>query len=144
MGRHSGPAGELTNPAPFDSVMIAGFTPSADQMHFLEPMVTRDVLLQQADFSLPVPMPQTFDRDTRYPTQFQAVFQGGAQHFIYSDFVDTRPATATAAKSAAPATKAVVAPPHEPIASAGSPFASLADDQNFDASVADDAADLLS
>jgi hypothetical protein len=102
MGRHSGPASELTQPGPFSAVMIAGFTPQADQMHFLEPMVTREVLLRQENFTLPMPMPQTFDRDTRYPTSFQSVFQGNAHHFIFSDFIDTAGGGGAAAALAGP------------------------------------------
>jgi hypothetical protein len=67
--------------------MIAGFTPDGTQMHFLEPMVNRDLLLTKQDLSLDVPMPQTLGRDTLYPTQFQAAYHGNAYHFVFSDFV---------------------------------------------------------
>lgn len=93
MGRHSAPRWSVADPGPLSTIMIAGFLPDASQMHFLEPMISRDVLLEQQDFTLDVPMPQAFDRDTLYPTRFEAVFQGGAHHFIYSDFIDTNPAT---------------------------------------------------
>ncbi|HEV2294744.1 MAG TPA: hypothetical protein VGR35_12895 [Tepidisphaeraceae bacterium] len=102
MGRHAGPASELTETGPFSAVMIAGFTPNAEQMHFLEPMVTRETLLRQENFTLPVPMPQEFDRDTRYPTTFKVVFKGGAHHFIFSDFINTNAGNAETTADATP------------------------------------------
>jgi hypothetical protein len=100
MGRHAGPAWQLTDPNPLSIVTLAGFLPDASRMHFIEPMISRDVLLREQDFPLEVPMPQVFDRDTRYPTRSDAVFHGGAHHFIYGDFVDTNPATAAAGADA--------------------------------------------
>lgn len=100
MGRHSAPQWSLADPAPLSTIMIAGFLPDASQMHFLEPMISRDVLLEQQDFTLDVPMPQAFDRDTQYPTSFETVFQGGAHHFIFSDFIDTDPATSSGSAEA--------------------------------------------
>ena len=93
MGRHSAPQWSLADPGPLSTIVLAGYMPDASQMHFIEPMISREVLLEQRDFTLNVPMPQTFDRDTLYPTRSEVVFQGGAHHFIYSDFIDTGPAT---------------------------------------------------
>jgi len=101
MGRHAGPLSELSQQGPFSAVMIAGFTPDAAQMHFVEPMVTRAKLLERQDFTLPMPMPEAFDRDTLYPTRFEAVFHGGAHYFIFSDFIDTNPATTAGASGLA-------------------------------------------
>lgn len=131
MGRHAGPASELTATGPFSAVMIAGFTPAADQMHFVEPMITRDLLLQRENFTLPMPMPQTFDRDTRYPTTFEAVFHGGAHHFVFSDFIDTRAggdgaSPAGSAKSTASNTGPAAAFRLHPVSTAASLFAASA------------------
>jgi len=93
MGRHSAPQWSVADPGPLSTIVIAGYVPDASQMHFVEPMISREVLLEQRDFTLNVPTPQTFDRDTLYPTRSEVVFQGGAHHFIYSDFMDTDPAT---------------------------------------------------
>jgi hypothetical protein len=97
MGRHAVVLDELTTHGPFSATMVAGFLPDASEMHFIEPMITRDKLLEAADFALPMPMPQTFDFDALYPTRFEAVFQGEAHYFIFSDFIDTNPATPASA-----------------------------------------------
>jgi len=90
MGRHSSPASVLTDTNPFTAVMVAGYLPDGSRMHFLEPMVTQEFLLGQQDFSLPVPQPQTFGRETLYPTTFEATFQGNAYSFVFSDFVSVQ------------------------------------------------------
>ncbi len=101
MGRHSGPLSEATATDPWRAVMITGFKPDGSQMHFVEPMITRATLLERQDFSLPMPMPSEFGRQTLYPTSFEAVFQGNAYHLVFSDFVHTdAPTTATAATTA--------------------------------------------
>ena len=87
MGRHSNPAWALTDPNPLSTIMIAGYLPDGSQMHFLEPMISQQVLLGQQDFTLPVPMPQTFGREMLYPTTFAAMSQGNAWSFVFSDFV---------------------------------------------------------
>src|SRR5262245_33998292 len=87
MGRHSNPAWALTDPNPLSTIMIAGYLPDGSQMHFLEPMISQDVLLGRQDFSLPVPRPQTFGREMLYPSTFRAMFQGNAYSFVFSDFV---------------------------------------------------------
>jgi hypothetical protein len=93
MGRHSAPQWSLADPGPLSTIVLAGYLPDASEMHFIEPMISREVLLEREDFALNVPMPQTFDRDTLYPTRSEVVFQGGAHHFIYSNFIDTDPST---------------------------------------------------
>jgi hypothetical protein len=104
MGRHSGPVWALTDPGPLTTLMLAGYLPDGSQMHFLEPMVSQDVLLGRQDFSIPVPMPRELGRaaPTLYPTRFEGLFQGNAYSFVYSDFV-TMPAAASAMNQAAAA-----------------------------------------
>jgi hypothetical protein len=87
MGRHSSPVWALSDPNFLSTIMIAGFVPDGSQMHFLEPMISEEVLLGRQDFTLPVPMPQTFGRAMLYPTSFEATFQGNAWSFVFSDFV---------------------------------------------------------
>ena len=89
MGRHSGPVWALSDPNPLTTIMLAGYLPNGSQMHFLEPMVSQDALLSQQDFTLPMPMPSHFGRQTLYPTSFEGVFQGNAYHLVFSDFVQT-------------------------------------------------------
>jgi hypothetical protein len=90
MGRHSSPVWSLTDPNPLSTIMIAGYLPDGSQMHFLEPMISRDFLLGKQDFTLPVPMPQSFGREMLYPTTFEATFQGNAYSFVFSDFVSVQ------------------------------------------------------
>lgn len=89
MGRHSGPVWGLLDPNFLSTVMIAGFLPDATRMHFIEPMVSRDRLLERTDFELPVPMPAEFGRTMRYPTKFTAEYDADsdAYHFVFSEFI---------------------------------------------------------
>ena len=91
MGFHSVPETEFVGPGQwqpglFDKVMIVGSY--KQQFIFLEPMVTRDLLLKKQNFTLPVPMPRNLGRTTRYPTKFEAVWDNAknAYQFILSDF----------------------------------------------------------
>lgn len=89
MGRHAAPQSSFVDPDFLSTVMIAGFLPDGTQMHFIEPMVSREFLLQRADFELAVPMPQTFGRPMSYPTKLTAEYDPGldAYRFIFSEFV---------------------------------------------------------
>lgn len=91
MGFHSLPETEFASPGVikpghFDKVMIVGTY--KQQFIFLEPMVTRELLLTKQNFTLPVPMPRNLGRTTRYPTKFEAVWDNAknAYQFILSDF----------------------------------------------------------
>ena len=90
MGRHSAPAWSLTDPNFLSTIMIAGYLPDGSQMHFLEPMISQEVLLGGDDFTLPVPLPKTLGREMLYPTQFEAIFHGNAWSLVFSDFVKVR------------------------------------------------------
>src|SRR5262249_22239834 len=102
MGRHSAPTWALTPPNPLSTIVLAGYLPDGSQMHFLEPMISQEVLLARQDFTLPVPTPLDLGRasPTLYPTSFNALFQGDAYSFVYSDFV-TLPAGASGVRDAA-------------------------------------------
>jgi hypothetical protein len=94
MGRHSGPIWALSDPDFLSTIMIAGFPPDLEglpdpiQMHFIEPMVSRERLLARSDFELPVPMPATFGRVMLYPKEFVAEYDADldAYHFVFSEF----------------------------------------------------------
>ena len=90
MGRHSAPAWSVTDPNFLSAIMIAGYLPDGSQMHFIEPMISQEVLLGGQDFTLDVPMPRTFGRDMLYPTQFQTLFHGNTCSLVFSDFVSVR------------------------------------------------------
>ncbi len=89
MGRHSAPTWTLTDPGFLTTVMIAGFLPDASAMHFIEPMVRRERLLERTDFSLEPPMPAVLGQTTRYPTKCVAEYDADldAYHFVFSDFI---------------------------------------------------------
>jgi len=86
MGRHSSPRSVLSMEK-LTAVMVLGYLPDGSQVHFLEPMVSQEVLLSEQDFSLDVPMLTTFGREMLYPTQFEATFQGNSWSFVFSGFV---------------------------------------------------------
>ncbi len=89
MGRHAAPESSFIDPDFLTTVMIAGFMPAGDNMHFIEPMVSREFLLERDDFELSVPMPAKFGRSMLYPTKFEAEYDShlDAYHFVFSKFV---------------------------------------------------------
>ncbi len=56
----------------------------------LEPAITRDLLLQQRDVTLPIPRPRVVGRDTLYPSVFTAHYDADrrAYDIVVSDFVE--------------------------------------------------------
>jgi hypothetical protein len=145
MGRHSAPQWSLADPGPLSTIVLAGYLPDASQMHFVEPMISREVLLEQQDLSLNVPMPQTFDRDTRYPTTFEVVFKGGAHHFIFSDFIDTNAGSAQTTAGATPVKSGLYLQAAAPATSLFSASIGDADgDEDLNADGEADVTDLLS
>lgn len=89
MGRHSSPLWALFDPDFLSAIMIAGFYPDASAMDFIEPMLSREFLLEGNDFELPVPMPEQFGRLMLYPTRFTAEYDADidAYHFVFSEFL---------------------------------------------------------
>lgn len=87
MGVHASPASDFAPGAKFTRTMILGYYNG--NMNFLEPMVTRELLLKRQSFSLPVPRPATLGRATRYPTEFNAVYDPAADSYdlVFSNFV---------------------------------------------------------
>ena len=88
MGRHAAPLSEFTATDDWMATMIAGFMPNAGAMHFLEPMVTTDLLLSRQNFTLPIPRPAVLGRSIRYPTEFVAQYDRDldAYHFVFKGF----------------------------------------------------------
>jgi len=88
MGRHAAPVWSLLDPDPLSTIMIAGFLPDGSAMHFIEPMVSRERLLECEDFKLPVPMPAVVGGLMLYPTKFEAKYdrRADAYHFVFSKF----------------------------------------------------------
>ncbi len=84
MGMHSLLTSELESTDTFRGSMVIGFyhgTPI-----FIEPMVTRSVLLEKRSFDLPIP--SIPGMTGAYPRAFQAEYDAQQQvyHFVFSDF----------------------------------------------------------
>ena len=88
MGRHSSPLSEFTATDTWLATMVAGFLPDASFMHFLEPMVTHQFLLQRENFTLPVPRPAVLGRATQYPTECVVHYDkyADAYHIVFKGF----------------------------------------------------------
>ena len=89
MGRHANPVWSVNDPGTLSTVMLAGFLPDGSEMHFIEPMVSRERLLQRNDFKLPMPMPEEFGQTMLYPTKFEAEYDRDldAYNLVFSKFV---------------------------------------------------------
>lgn len=86
MGMHAMPEPDVDATDPFQASMMLGYY--AGNPIFFEPMVSRDKLLQKADFVLPMPKPQGLAPGVRYPTDFRAVYDASsdAYRLIFRDF----------------------------------------------------------
>jgi hypothetical protein len=71
-------------------VLIFGF--HGGKMHFIEPMVTRDILLQKQPSTYAIPVPSVLGAATRYPTKFSLACDAAANTYqlVFSNFVLTR------------------------------------------------------
>ena len=91
MGFHSLPAGDLgLKPGEFSKTMMAVYY--GGKLNAIEPMISRDALLEKKSFSLNVPQLASLGRATRYPGKFEARFDAKASTYnlIFSDFVGTQ------------------------------------------------------
>jgi hypothetical protein len=88
MGRHSAPLREFTATDDWQATMLAGFLPDASYMHMLEPMVTREFLLQRRTFVMQVPRPAALGRATQYPAKLWVLYDNtmDAYHFVFTGF----------------------------------------------------------
>lgn len=84
MGMHALVTAEMENPEPFDGTMIVGYYEGAPI--FLEPMISRALLLERRSFDLTVPMVPGLQGEQ--PTTFRADYDAGqdAYRFAFSDF----------------------------------------------------------
>jgi hypothetical protein len=65
---------------PFTITFIYGFYHG--NMTFLEPMITKDFLLQKPDVTLPIKQPQAFQRHGYYPRQVHLFYDNGQQQYV--------------------------------------------------------------
>jgi len=90
MGMHAMPGHEVHDTEPFQASMLLGYY--GGRAIFLEPMISRDLLLQRSDFTLDMPEAPAGTRDDRYPTRFRAEYDGAADayRFVFSGFGNAR------------------------------------------------------
>ncbi len=79
MGMHAMLADEVDDTAPFEASMVVGYY--AGRPIFIEPMVSREVLLQGRDFTLPVPPVAGLPAGVRYPTSFRAEYDAAKEQY---------------------------------------------------------------
>lgn len=87
MGMHAMPEADVEETKAFGASMLVGYYGGAPI--FFEPMVSRALLLQRADFSLPVPMIENLPEGIRYPRAFRAVYDAKNEQYrmVMSEFV---------------------------------------------------------
>lgn len=91
MGVHSldprSPEVDPVNPQQFTEVFIYGF--QAGELAFLEPMLTRDYLLEIHDLEVDLPLPEVLGRSTRLPSVYRLTYDAEDQSYdmVLSDFV---------------------------------------------------------
>lgn len=84
MGMHSLPSAELRSERPFRGSMVVGYYHT--KPIFIEPMITRAMLLEKKSFDLPIP--DVPGLDGPHPTVFRAVWDADRQayRFVFSGF----------------------------------------------------------
>jgi hypothetical protein len=86
MGMHTLPSAELRSSEPFRRTMIVGYY--HQRPIFIEPMITRALLLERRSFDMDVPVVPGAPANVREPSRFRAVFDsaGQAYDFTFSGF----------------------------------------------------------
>ena len=86
MGMHAMLDKEVAETAPFEASMMVGYY--AGRPIFIEPMISRDVLLSRKTFSIEVPTVRALPKGVRYPTRFRAEYDADrkAYRLIFSGF----------------------------------------------------------
>lgn len=79
MGMHAMPEGDLRSGDPFSASMIVGYY-GGDAI-FIEPMVSRDRLLERTDFTLPVPVVDELPTGVLYPSTFRATYDAESDQY---------------------------------------------------------------
>ncbi len=87
MGMHAVPTAELESDHLFTGDMIVGYF--AGKPIFMEPMLTKELLMKKQSFSYPIP--DVPGMTGRHPTSFRAEWDANAQayHFVFSGFAGT-------------------------------------------------------
>ena len=85
MGMHAMPRHDLENSEPFRATMLIGYY--SGNLIFVEPMVSRAMLMEEKSFSLDIPsLPST--EVVRYPARFAAEFDQSSRTYrmVFSEF----------------------------------------------------------
>jgi len=88
MGMHAMPEADVSATVPFDASMILGYY--GGRPVFFEPMVSQELLLERADFTLPMPPVSGLLSGVRYPSAFRAEYDGAADAYrlVFGGFGD--------------------------------------------------------
>ena len=83
MGMHAIPAGDLTPKEPWTSSLMVGYY--GGKPIFIEPMITKALLMEKHSFSLPIPEIEPTP-NVRYPKRFDAIYhpENEAYDFTFS------------------------------------------------------------
>ena len=84
MGMHSLPTAELESTSPFRGTMVIGY--NKGQPVFIEPMITKAMLMEKGGFELPIPSIPGLSGN--YPREFRAEYdaQQATYRFVFSGF----------------------------------------------------------
>jgi len=82
MGMHGLLASELASDQLFHGTMVIGYNAGAPI--FVEPMITRDMLLKRQSFDLPVPAVPGLPDGVRYPQRFRAEYQADTDTYRFT------------------------------------------------------------
>jgi hypothetical protein len=86
MGMHAARESELAQTDVFESSMIVGYYD--EELIFLEPMIAKAKLMQEASFPMDVPAVPNAGANVKWPTSFQAVYDAESRsyRFVFSGF----------------------------------------------------------
>ncbi len=80
MGMHAMPSADMETSDAFGASMIIGYY--GGKPIFFEPMVSQELLLKRADFSLPVPTVEGLPPGVRYPSTFRAQYDADKDRYL--------------------------------------------------------------
>ena len=81
MGMHAVPATDLTGKTHWEGSLVVGYY--VGKPAFIEPMITRELLLRKHSFSLAVPMIEPTP-DVRYPKRFNAIYHPKSETYDFA------------------------------------------------------------
>jgi hypothetical protein len=70
---------EIESPDPFDASLIVGYY--GGEAIYVEPMVSRERLLEKSGFELPVPKIENLPAGVHYPREFRAEYDAAERQY---------------------------------------------------------------